>query len=532
MLLVTVPEWGHVSPCLNLAAAIQRCWDPSKGELQLSLASMEQMRHKIEARGINFLGIGEWNGDEAVEYQRSMRANFDPHVGMWEKMQHGSGCIMRMLGLKMGAALCDYLAAAKQAGTLPDVIITDGLTSAGSDAAEKFQLPLAVVWSHPLTMCLMLAGYNSYNMPADVPLEFLTLNTAEVAHPLVRSCVNPLMKRAVMVMCNQVFGGARKYVRKQLGLPGLASPALRNEKDGTSSGVLSGAVGQLAVQASVPKAVYLCAVTWDTNTLRPLPPCWHMVGPLVVDRQAPNFPPTFGPEDAAVEAFLKAAADAGEPVVFTAAGSMTHLTQQQVDALLDTFTTLTAGSKPSARILWALRKDSQHLLPAHLRSDHSSSKVQNSSDGDSSKDAAAPADTTAANPSSSNSRILVSPWVNQNAVLAHPSTRVFITHGGLGSVHEALALGQAVPLVVPFSNGADHATVGQQLVNKGLGVMLKPSELSKPGRLLGLVEELLQDQEYSRRVAAVAHQWEKAGYGPKMAAEIVLDFAAAVKAEQ
>lgn len=34
-----------------------------------------------------------------------------------------------VLGLKMGAALCDYLAAAKQAGTLPDVIVTDGLTS-------------------------------------------------------------------------------------------------------------------------------------------------------------------------------------------------------------------------------------------------------------------------------------------------------------------------------------------------------------------------------------------------------------------
>jgi hypothetical protein len=73
MLLVTVPEWGHVSPTLHLAAAIQRCWDPSKGELQLSLASMEHMRSRVEARGIDFVGIGEWEGDEAEVYARSIR---------------------------------------------------------------------------------------------------------------------------------------------------------------------------------------------------------------------------------------------------------------------------------------------------------------------------------------------------------------------------------------------------------------------------------------------------------------------------
>jgi len=44
------------------------------------------------------------------------------------------------------------------------------------------------------------------------------------------------------------------------------------------------------------------------NAKRELPPCWHMVGPLVIDRHSGDFPPKFGPEDAAVEAFLQAAA--------------------------------------------------------------------------------------------------------------------------------------------------------------------------------------------------------------------------------
>lgn len=44
------------------------------------------------------------------------------------------------------------------------------------------------------------------------------------------------------------------------------------------------------------------------NAKRKLPPGWHMVGPQVVDRDSSDFPPQFGPEDAAVKAFLDAAA--------------------------------------------------------------------------------------------------------------------------------------------------------------------------------------------------------------------------------
>jgi hypothetical protein len=49
MLLVTVPEWGHLSPFLHMAASIERNWDSSKGTLQVTLASMEQVcgKHHI-----------------------------------------------------------------------------------------------------------------------------------------------------------------------------------------------------------------------------------------------------------------------------------------------------------------------------------------------------------------------------------------------------------------------------------------------------------------------------------------------------
>jgi hypothetical protein len=130
MLLVTIPEWGHLSPFLHLAASIQRNWDTSsRGKLQLSIASMEQVRAvvccalcfpvvcyalspppslqtqqpqptdtatgtarscvpsscaliclaplqvrtKIEARGIDFVSIGAWEKQEQAEYERCSR---------------------------------------------------------------------------------------------------------------------------------------------------------------------------------------------------------------------------------------------------------------------------------------------------------------------------------------------------------------------------------------------------------------------------------------------------------------------------
>ena len=47
-------------------------------------------------------------------------------------------------------------------------------------------------------------------------------------------------------------------------------------------------------------------------------------------------------------------------------------------------------------------------------------------------------------------RLLVSPWVPQLAVLAHPATKLFVTHAGLNSMHEALAAGKPM-LAMPYS---------------------------------------------------------------------------------
>ena len=41
------------------------------------------------------------------------------------------------------------------------------------------------------------------------------------------------------------------------------------------------------------------------------------------------------------------------------------------------------------------------------------------------------------------------PWAPQLAVLAHPAVHLFVTHGGLTSMHEGLVAGKPL-LVTPF----------------------------------------------------------------------------------
>jgi hypothetical protein len=56
--------------------------------------------------------------------------------------------------------------------------------------------------------------------------------------------------------------------------------------------------------------------------------------------------------------------------------------------------------------------------------------------------------------------ILALPWVSQPAVLAHPAVKLFLSHCGLGSVHESLVAGKPI-IGLPFN--ADQPTIANQV---------------------------------------------------------------------
>ncbi|CAO3594837.1 unnamed protein product [Absidia cylindrospora] len=65
--------------------------------------------------------------------------------------------------------------------------------------------------------------------------------------------------------------------------------------------------------------------------------------------------------------------------------------------------------------------------------------------------------------------ILLTPWSPQMAILQHPSTVAFLTHGGAGSLHESLYAG--VPMAV-FPFVGDQLGLARNIEEQGLGVYL------------------------------------------------------------
>lgn len=109
---------------------------------------------------------------------------------------------------------------------------------------------------------------------------------------------------------------------------------------------------------------------------------------------------------------------------------------------------------------------------------------------------------------------VVWPSVPQLALLGH--TDLFITHGGMNSVHEGLACG--VPLLV-VPQAADQSLVAAQVQALGAGVALDRARLT-PGRLRRTALQLLSDRTYQSHSARLGRQLLASG-GPARAADLI-----------
>ena len=113
---------------------------------------------------------------------------------------------------------------------------------------------------------------------------------------------------------------------------------------------------------------------------------------------------------------------------------------------------------------------------------------------------------------------LVRAHVPQRAVLDR--ARVFVTHGGMNSVMEALSSGVPM-LMVPRI--PEQALTAERVVAAGAGLFLRQEELT-PAALRGAVERLATEPSYRRRALA---EWESvsAGGGPPAAAAALSRYA-------
>lgn len=94
------------------------------------------------------------------------------------------------------------------------------------------------------------------------------------------------------------------------------------------------------------------------------------------------------------------------------------------------------------------------------------------------------------------SNVFIGKWLPQDAILAHPNLKLFVTHGGLGSISEAMYHG--VPIVgIPMFGDQDSNVA--QVVKEGWGLSVSFDELTEP-LLSGVVQEVLRDPKYREQV--------------------------------
>ena len=96
------------------------------------------------------------------------------------------------------------------------------------------------------------------------------------------------------------------------------------------------------------------------------------------------------------------------------------------------------------------------------------------------------------------SNVLTSSWLPQQDILAHPNLRVFVTHGGIGSLTESLYHG-AVMVGIPFSN--DQKPNLLRAERHGYAVLLEWDDVT----VISLRSAVTQAMESKSMVSSLDH---------------------------
>ena len=288
----------------------------------------------------------------------------------------------------------------------PDVVMCDTFADHCVDIASQLQLPAVIV--HCTTP---LDEYSPWHF--DTPSSLTTLSQHWHEQPLWRRLYN-----TYGVLFEQVRYGAAPLARIQAMKAALGAPI-------SFSGIASWQGKDVLYDSS-----------WAWEWPLYWPPNAHMVGPIPKTwrRQSEQL-------DAALQRWLDDAARESIPVAYVAMGGLVSLTDRWLQTFAAAFSECRAVPLRQAttnqtslfRVLWANR-DSPQWLAASL----------------------APS-------------VRVEQWVNQPAVLAHPAVRVFVSHCGMASVQEAVAVGLPI-LALPLM--FDQLAIASKLRDRGVADVL------------------------------------------------------------
>jgi hypothetical protein len=111
-------------------------------------------------------------------------------------------------------------------------------------------------------------------------------------------------------------------------------------------------------------------------------------------------------------------------------------------------------------------------------------------------------------------------WFPQDDILAHPNVKLFISHGGLGSVVEAKFHG--VPILgVPFF--ADQSGNVRKIVDEGWGILLNPKNLTEQS-LEKSINAVLHDSRYNENARKLSVLFRDRPLMPKQLAIFWIEY--------
>jgi UDP:flavonoid glycosyltransferase YjiC (YdhE family) len=211
------------------------------------------------------------------------------------------------------------------------------------------------------------------------------------------------------------------------------------------------------------KSLMLVCSAYGIELPRPLPPLMKMVGPIL-----PRQP---DPLDASLGAWL---AGGGSPVVYMSFGTLATLEAWQVQALVRGL------NDPRWRVLWSLRPSQQEWVSAAPPTFHIQASVP------------------------------------QQAVLAHPAVRAFVSHCGMNSVSESLYWGKPI-LALPIF-GDQHYNAAR-VADVGAGLRLRKQRFDS-NEVRRKMESLLDGPGYTAAARKMSNVLRQTG-GLDEAARIV-----------
>ncbi|KAG1139238.1 hypothetical protein G6F37_010086 [Rhizopus arrhizus] len=211
--------------------------------------------------------------------------------------------------------------------------------------------------------------------------------------------------------------------------------------------------------AKIKDAIKLFNTAFGFDPPRPIGPLVELIGPIV-----PKAHPVLTDD---LQQFL----DSHQKVVYVAFGQHAVLSTEELGLIMTSMLeNMETGDIDG--ILWSVR-GMDHLFPETLQT--RSGRVYHIRDLLDKKEG---------------QDILFLEWAPQVAILHHPSTQLFLTHGGAGSVYEALYNG--VPIVVyPFFSDQPAAAIMAE--ENGYGRRMKKNDQEQA---IKVVQEVLRDDRY------------------------------------